>query len=184
MAMTGIASAQFPRASGTRVHYGSWLRRPCCASAPAAMMKHRALLYLAMAAFIGACASLAQHPRNQELHLQQYLRWAEAPVDRFTYLGRFYDWQSLSDSQLLVWTSFNEPYLITCTPTVRRSAIHAAHRNHQHRGHGVQQPGFDHPRAPALPDHSDPAHRLPQDAGRSASKQAAMSRSINGRALA
>jgi hypothetical protein len=76
-------------------------------------MKHRALLYLATAGLSAACASLAQHGKNQELHLQQYLQWAEAPVDSFTYLGNFYDWQSLSDAQLLVWTTFNEPYLIT-----------------------------------------------------------------------
>jgi hypothetical protein len=79
-------------------------------------MKHRALLCLAMAAFIGACASLEEHSKNQQLQRQQYLQWAEAPVDRFTYLGRFYDWQALSDTQLVVWTTFTEPYLITVRP--------------------------------------------------------------------
>lgn len=80
-----------------------------------AVTHHRILAGTALA-LLAACASVAQHSRNRQMQLQQYLQYAEAPVERFTYLGHFEDWQSLSDTQLVVWTTFNEPYLITVRP--------------------------------------------------------------------
>jgi hypothetical protein len=76
------------------------------------MLNQRALLASAVA-LLAACASV-QHRKTEQL--QQYLQYAQAPVDSFTYLGHFDDWQSLSDTQLVVWTTFNEPYLITVRP--------------------------------------------------------------------
>src|ERR1700733_3967247 len=76
------------------------------------MLNQRALLATALA-ILAACASVQQRKTQQ---LQQYLQYAQMPVDSFTYLGHFDDWQSLSDTQLVVWTTFNEPYLITVRP--------------------------------------------------------------------
>ncbi len=108
--MTRPLGVQFPQPLGTREHYNSC---PSVTHLPhlcSAVLKQRALLCIAPA-LLGACASVAQHGKQQQL--QQYLQYAEAPVDSFTYLGHFDDWQSLSDTQLVVWTTFNEPYLIT-----------------------------------------------------------------------
>jgi len=77
---------------------------------------HQRVLPCTAFALLAACASVAQHSKNQQMQLQQYLQYAEAPVDSFTYLGHFDDWRALSDTQLVVWTTFNEPYLITVRP--------------------------------------------------------------------
>jgi hypothetical protein len=76
------------------------------------MLNQRAAFASALALLSG-CASMQQRNAQQ---LQQYLRYAQMPVESFTYLGHFDDWQSLSDTQLVVWTTFNEPYLITVRP--------------------------------------------------------------------
>src|SRR3984885_4009854 len=104
-----IARRAVPHTLGTREHYNSCLLLTSCAST-SAVLKQRALLCPALAVLC-ACTSLAQH--NKPEQLQRYLQYAQAPVDGFTYLGHFDDWQSLSDTQLVVWTTFNEPYLIT-----------------------------------------------------------------------
>jgi hypothetical protein len=45
--------------------------------------------------------------------LDRYLAYAGAPIDRFTYLGRFDSWRALSQSELVIWTSLNVAYLLT-----------------------------------------------------------------------
>jgi hypothetical protein len=61
---------------------------------------------------VAACSGIARHDDDQS-QLDRYLRYAGAPIDSFTYLGRFDSWQSLSRNQLVIWTSINNAYLLT-----------------------------------------------------------------------
>ncbi|HZO20970.1 MAG TPA: DUF6491 family protein [Steroidobacteraceae bacterium] len=79
----------------------------------------RALWTLLVSAVCGAllagCSSVPRQQRDQQ-QLEQYLQYAGPPVDRITWLGHYYGWQSLSQTQLVVWTTPNEAYLITVVP--------------------------------------------------------------------
>jgi hypothetical protein len=70
---------------------------------------------LTLAAFLVACASTPQRTTPAEVppKYQKYLQYAEAPTDRFTYLGQYDNWQAISDTQLVVWTTFDNAYLLT-----------------------------------------------------------------------
>jgi Family of unknown function (DUF6491) len=61
---------------------------------------------------LSACSGIARRQDGQS-QLDRYLQYAGAPVDHFTYLGRFDSWQALSRNQLVVWTSMNDAYLLT-----------------------------------------------------------------------
>jgi hypothetical protein len=39
--------------------------------------------------------------------------YAGAPIDSFTYFGRFEGWRSLGDHKVVVWTGVNDAYLLT-----------------------------------------------------------------------
>lgn len=69
-------------------------------------------LAVAVALLLAACSGIPPRAKDQELP-QQYLQYAGAPVDHFNYLGRYYDWRALSSTQLVVWTSLNNAYLLT-----------------------------------------------------------------------
>jgi len=59
-----------------------------------------------------ACASIAPGSKDQDV-LEHYVRYADAPVQHFTYLGRFDSWRALSQSELVVWTTPNDAYLLS-----------------------------------------------------------------------
>ena len=65
-----------------------------------------------LAALSAACSGIAQRAKDRQSQ-EQYLHYAAAPVDHFTYLGPYDNWQSLSNTQLVVWTSLNDAYLLT-----------------------------------------------------------------------
>jgi Family of unknown function (DUF6491) len=67
---------------------------------------------VALAALLAACSGISQRAKDQEMQAQ-YQQYAGAPIDHFTYLGHYDDWRSLSSTQLVVWTSLNEAYLLT-----------------------------------------------------------------------
>jgi hypothetical protein len=69
-------------------------------------------LYAALALLPAACSGIPQRAKDQQLQ-QQYLEYAGAPVERFTYLGRYDSWRALGNNQLVVWTDFNDAYLLT-----------------------------------------------------------------------
>jgi len=86
-----------------------------------------ALLTAACAAMLaGACASnpparpgaaapsaappAAQAPEQKAL--ERYSAYAGAPIDSFTWLGRFYSWQALGRDRLVVFTTPNDAYLL------------------------------------------------------------------------
>jgi hypothetical protein len=61
---------------------------------------------------LSACSGIARRQDDQS-QLDRYLQFAGAPIDHFTYLGRYDSWQALSRNQLVVWTSMNDAYLLT-----------------------------------------------------------------------
>jgi len=69
-------------------------------------------LCTALALTVAACSGIPQRVNDQQL-LAQYLQYAAAPIDHFTYLGRYDSWRSLSGTQLVVWTSFDTAYLLS-----------------------------------------------------------------------
>jgi hypothetical protein len=83
-----------------------------------AMSHPISLTIVALAVLLAACSGVPQRVKDQTA-LQQYLEYSGAPLDHFTYLGRYDDWRALSSTQLVVWTSLNEAYLLTVrTPCI------------------------------------------------------------------
>jgi hypothetical protein len=72
-------------------------------------------LAVMLAALLVACGGIPKRTTPAELppKYQKYLQYAEAPTDRFTYLGRYDNWLPISDTQLVVWTTFDNAYLLT-----------------------------------------------------------------------
>jgi hypothetical protein len=76
-------------------------------------MIHRAAwMILWLAPLLAACSAIPQRAKQQETQ-QQFMTYAGAPVERFSYLGQYNDWRALSSAQLVVWTSINDAYLVT-----------------------------------------------------------------------
>jgi hypothetical protein len=73
---------------------------------------HRPRLLLLALLLLSACSGIARRQDGQS-QLDRYLQYAGAPIDHFTYLGRYDSWQALSRNQLVVWTSMNDAYLLT-----------------------------------------------------------------------
>ena len=72
----------------------------------------RPLACAGLATLVAACSSGS--PRLTEAQQRErYASYAQAPVDSFTWLGRFYDWQTLGDKQLVVFTTPSDAYLLT-----------------------------------------------------------------------
>ena len=67
---------------------------------------------VAMALLAAACSGIPQRARDEQQQ-QQYLQYAGAPIDHFTYLSHYDSWRSLSRTQLVVWTTMNDAYLLT-----------------------------------------------------------------------
>ena len=68
-----------------------------------------------LAALAAACSS--SEPRLTEAQQRErYAAYAQAPVDSFTWLGRFYSWETLGDNQLVVFTTPSDAYLLSVQP--------------------------------------------------------------------
>jgi hypothetical protein len=80
--------------------------------AQALMSKRIRSVCAALALLAAACSGIPQRVSDEQ-QLQQYLQYAGAPIDQFTYLSHYDSWRSLSRTQLVVWTSINEAYLLT-----------------------------------------------------------------------
>ncbi|MBS0379880.1 MAG: hypothetical protein JSS29_15475 [Proteobacteria bacterium] len=70
---------------------------------------------LALAA-LGACQSGIPRHESQADIRARYVSYAGAPLDRMTFLGHFYSWESLGDNQLVVYTTPSDAFLMTVTP--------------------------------------------------------------------
>jgi hypothetical protein len=57
-----------------------------------------------------ACSDTAA--TRQEANFARYRAYASAPVERIAYLGRYDHWGPLSDTDLLLWKTPQEPYWI------------------------------------------------------------------------
>jgi hypothetical protein len=87
-------------------------------------MKHKLPVIAALAAvllLLGACASNSGSPPGagtpaQQQALALFTRYAGPPLQSFSWLGRFWSWQPLSRSQLVVWTTANDAYLLEIWP--------------------------------------------------------------------
>jgi Family of unknown function (DUF6491) len=73
----------------------------------------------AAVALLGGCAGGA--PRKgagappaaeQQTALERYRAYAGPPIDRFTWLGRFYSWEQLGRDRLVVFTTPTDAYLL------------------------------------------------------------------------
>jgi hypothetical protein len=71
-------------------------------------------LFLVLAT-LSACSSIPRAERDRAA-LERYKDYAGAPVESFTYLGRFTGFQTLSQYQLVVFTGVNDAYLLTLSP--------------------------------------------------------------------
>lgn len=62
-----------------------------------------------------ACSGIPLKER-QDAQRAQYESHAGAPVDSFTWLGRFDSWQPIGTNEVVVWTTPNQAYLIKVAP--------------------------------------------------------------------
>ena len=62
-------------------------------------------------AVVGACSSVPYEQRQQQ-NRERFMAYAGAPVEQFTWLGRFDSWQSLSRSELVVFTTPWDAYYL------------------------------------------------------------------------
>jgi hypothetical protein len=69
-------------------------------------------LWLAISLTLVSCASVAQRAVKDQEERDRYVRYAGAPIEQFTYLGRFDSWNALSRSELVVFTTINDAYLL------------------------------------------------------------------------
>jgi hypothetical protein len=77
------------------------------------IMHHFARLLGVATTLLGvACSGIPQRASDQQLR-EQYLQYAQPPIDHFTYLSRYDSWRALSRTQLVVWTTMNDAYLLT-----------------------------------------------------------------------
>jgi Family of unknown function (DUF6491) len=74
-------------------------------------MKHRIALML-LTGTLAACASQSPRQRDAEAY-ELYRDFASAPVNEFTYLGKYDGWRSLGRNVLAIQTGLSEAYLIT-----------------------------------------------------------------------
>jgi hypothetical protein len=70
------------------------------------------VLCIAMALLAVACSGIPQRKNDQQLQ-EQYLQYAGTPIHQFTYLSHYDSWHALSRTQLVVWTTMNDAYLLT-----------------------------------------------------------------------
>ncbi|HYB32346.1 MAG TPA: DUF6491 family protein [Steroidobacteraceae bacterium] len=75
-------------------------------------------------ALLGGCAGSAPQkgaaapaPTALQAALEQYSAYAGPPIDRFTWLGRFYSWEQLGRDRLVVFTTPTEAYLLKVWPS-------------------------------------------------------------------
>jgi hypothetical protein len=61
---------------------------------------------------LAACASQSVRERDTEAY-ELYRDFASAPVNEFTYLGKYDGWRSLGRNVLAIHTSLSDAYLIT-----------------------------------------------------------------------
>jgi Family of unknown function (DUF6491) len=69
-------------------------------------------LWIACALTLVACSAVSQRAAKDQAERDRYVSYASAPIDQFTYLGRFDSWHALSRNELVVFTTINDAYLL------------------------------------------------------------------------
>ena len=67
-------------------------------------------------AMLAACQSGIPRHESQAQMRERYAAYAGQPLDRMTWLGHFYSWESLGDNRLVVYTTPSDAYLLSVTP--------------------------------------------------------------------
>jgi hypothetical protein len=67
-------------------------------------------------ALLGACTD--NPPKREQMAADRatFLKYSSDPVERVTYLGRYYGMRQLGDYQFVLWTTINDAYLMKVTP--------------------------------------------------------------------
>jgi len=73
------------------------------------------MLSLPVLAVLTACSGIPLKQR-QVTQRVRYESYASAPVQQFTWLGRYDSWQPIGTNELVVWTTPAQAYLIKVAP--------------------------------------------------------------------
>ncbi len=76
-------------------------------------LQRKSCVLLPILAWLGACSSF---PDRLEAERARYEAYAGAPLEQLTYLGRYDHWKPLSRTQLVIWTTPWDAYLINVAP--------------------------------------------------------------------
>jgi hypothetical protein len=75
-----------------------------------------AWLLMVIVLITGCSGANAVRSQNQSGELSRFVEYAVEPVDSFRMVGRLYNWRSLGDDKLVVWTTMTRAYLLTVQP--------------------------------------------------------------------
>jgi hypothetical protein len=75
-----------------------------------------AAIMMLTVAMLAACQSGIPRHESQAQMRERYAAYAGQPLDRMTWLGHFYSWESLGDNRLVVYTTPSDAYLLSVTP--------------------------------------------------------------------
>ncbi len=78
-------------------------------------LKLHGTLLLAAAALLAGCSGIPLKERDAAQR-SRYEAYAGPPVDRFTWFGHYYGWEDLGPTDLVVWTTPFQAYLIKVDP--------------------------------------------------------------------
>jgi hypothetical protein len=75
------------------------------------------LLPATAVALLAACASsgIPKH-QTEAQERERYEKYAGAPLDRMTWMGRYDSWDSIGNNKLVVYTTPSDAYLLTVVP--------------------------------------------------------------------
>lgn len=63
-------------------------------------------------AVLSACVTTPATPPPPSPQAQLYMKYAGPPIDDFTYLGRYDGFKALGGSYVVIWTTFQDAYLV------------------------------------------------------------------------
>lgn len=78
-------------------------------------MQLHSVWLLPVMATLTACSGIPLKER-QDAQRARYESYAGAPVESFTWLGRYDSWQSIGTNEVVVWTTPFQAYLIKVAP--------------------------------------------------------------------
>src|SRR5579862_9119430 len=71
----------------------------------------RPLAWIALSGLMAGC--LATPPSKADLAAEaNFMKYAGPPIEGFTYLGHYTGFRTLGDKAVVVWTTYNDAYMI------------------------------------------------------------------------